>query len=294
MVFGRCRIAGHLLDHRVEHLDIKPGLFLDRTQQQQPGHDLVDLARNTAGRLVQLDPHAPVEFGMLVPADMAQAMLDIGFDLARLHRFEMVCGDDALAELLELVRMRKQLLELGLAEQQRLQQRVRTELEVRQHPQFFERADRQVLRLVDDQQRPAAIARLFVQEHLDRCEVGSLVAARVEPEAARCDMDHFLAIERAGHHFAHGHAVAVELLLEMGHQRRLARTDLAGDDDEAFALVEAVPEIAQRLLVRDAFVIERRVGRELERTLAETVIFFVHLRSPIRNRTAGRAGPMQW
>ncbi len=141
MVFGRCRIAGHLLDHRVEHLDIEPGLFLDRTQQQQPGHDLVDLARNTAGRLVQLDPHAPVEFGMLVPADMAQAMLDIGFDLARLHRFEMVCGDDALAELLELVRMRQQLLELGLAEQQRLQQRVRTELEVRQHPQFFERAD---------------------------------------------------------------------------------------------------------------------------------------------------------
>ena len=78
---------------------------------------------------------------MLVPADMAQAMLDIGFDLARLHRFEMVCGDDALAELLELVRMRQQLLELGLAEQQRLQQRVRTELEVRQHPQLFERAD---------------------------------------------------------------------------------------------------------------------------------------------------------
>src|SRR3546814_11165666 len=37
------------------------------------------------------------------------------------------------------------------------------ELEVRQHPQLFERRDGQILPLVDDQQRAAPGARLFAQ-----------------------------------------------------------------------------------------------------------------------------------
>ena len=243
---------------------------------------------------MQLDPDAAIDFRILVPADARQAVHDIGFDLARLHRFEMMRGDHALAQLFEFVRVREQLLEFGLAQQQRLQQRMRPELEVRQHPQFFERADRQVLRFVDDQQGAASVARFLVQEQLDRREIGGLVAAGdVEPEAARGDVDHFLAVERAGDHLTHGHAIIVELLLEMRDQRRLARTDFAGDHHEAFALVEAIAEIAQRLLVRDALVIERRIGRELERPLAESIIFFVHRTDPIRNRSAGRAGPMR-
>ena len=244
---------------------------------------------------MQLDPDARIDFRIAVPAHVVEPVHDIGFDLARLHRFEMMRRDHALAKLFELVRMREQLLELGLAEQQRLQQRVRAELEVGQHAQLFERADREVLSLVDDQQRATAVARFLVQEQFDRRQIGGLVATRhIEPEAARSDVDHLFAVERAGDDFAHGQAFVVELLFQVRDQRRLARADLAGNHDEAFALVQTIAEIAQRLLVRNALEVERRVGRKLEGPLAEAVEFFVHLRDPIRNRSAGRARPMRW
>ena len=57
----------------------------------------------------------------------------------------------------------KNLFEFGLAEQQQLEQRMRAELEVRQHAQLFERLDRQVLRFVDHQQAAAARARDFLR-----------------------------------------------------------------------------------------------------------------------------------
>ena len=190
--------------------------------------------------------------------------MDIGFDLARLHRFEVMSRDHALAQLLELVGAGEQALELRLAEQKRLQERVRAELEVRQHPQFLERADREVLGFVDDQQAAFAVARFLVEEMLDRGERRRLVTPfDIEAEAARRDMDHLLAIERAGDHLAHAHPV-VELFLEMRDQRRFARADLAGDDDEPFALVQAIAKIGQRLLVRDALKEIGGVGRELE------------------------------
>src|SRR3546814_17545041 len=59
--------------------------------------------------------------------------------------------------------MEQCLAEFGLAEQEYLQQRMTAELEVRQHPQLFERRDGQILPLVDDQQRAAPGARLFAQ-----------------------------------------------------------------------------------------------------------------------------------
>ena len=190
--------------------------------------------------------------------------MHIGLDLTRLHRFEVMRRDHALAQLFELVGTGEQALEFRLAEQKRLQERMRAELEVRQHPQFLERADREVLRFVDDQQTAFAVARFLVEEMLDRGECCRLVTPfDIEAETACGDMDHLLAIERAGDDFAHAHPV-VELLLEMRDQRRFARADLAGDDHEAFALVQAVTQIGQRLLVRDALEEIGRVGRELE------------------------------
>ena len=62
----------------------------------------------------------------------------------------------------------------------------------------------------------------------------------------------------------------------MSDQRRFARADLAGDDDEALTLRQAIAKIAHRLLVAGALEIELRVGGELEGSPAEAVELFVH------------------
>src|SRR5690606_39636844 len=68
-------------------------------------------------------------------------------------------------------------------------------------------------------------------------------------------------------------------------QRGLAGPDATGDDDEAFALLEAIAKIGHRALVAAAFEIEAGIRRETEGFAAELVKWFVHSVSR-RRRTA--------
>jgi hypothetical protein len=95
-------------------------------------------------------------------------------------------------------------------------------------------------------------------------------------ERLRDDVHDFGAVERAGDDLRHGQRGRIDPLHQLRHQRRLARTDLAGDDNEALALTEAIAEIAHRLLVADAFKVELRIGSQLEGASAEAVELLVH------------------
>ena len=108
-------------------------------------------------------------------------------------------GNHPLAQLVKLRVFEQRLAELRLAQQQGLEQRMRAELEVREHAQLLERADRQVLRFIDDQQAAPTGACLVVEEALDRAERGGLVMPLDhQAEGLGDDMDHFLAIKPAG------------------------------------------------------------------------------------------------
>ena len=171
----------------------------------------------------------------------------------------------------------ERLLELRLAEQQLLQQWVRTELKIAHHPQLFERFETEVLRLVDHQQAAATVTRFLVQEGLDRTQCARLVlSGDVETETLRDEMDKLRSVQIAGHDLADRHLLGIDLAHQVRDHRRLARSDLAGDDDEALALRHPVAEIAQRLAVRDALEIEIRVRRQLEGSARETVILVEH------------------
>lgn len=50
----------------------------------------------------------------------------------------------------------------------------------------------------------------------------------------------------------------------MRDQRRLARANFAGDDNEALTLIEAVAQIALSLPMARAFEVELRVGGQLK------------------------------
>ena len=67
-----------------------------------------------------------------------------------IQRFQMMVDPDPLDELAEPW-LPQGLAQLGLADQDELQQRLGLAVEVREHPQLLERFRVQVLRLVDDE-----------------------------------------------------------------------------------------------------------------------------------------------
>jgi hypothetical protein len=87
---------------------------------------------------------------------MLEPVFDIRADFIGFHRFEMVRRDHPLAQLFKRGFGQK-LAKFGLPEQDDLKQRVRAEMEVRQHPQFFERLDRKICAssTIKSERRPA-------------------------------------------------------------------------------------------------------------------------------------------
>ena len=135
---GRNRtVARQIGENRLKHRRIDQLALFDRAKQQQPRHELVDSPRHAAGGPGQLRINARLDCRIALPADVAQAVFDIGADLARLHRIQMMAGDHPLAQLLQRIAVRQRGAEFWLAEQQRLQQRMAAKLEVGQHPQLF-------------------------------------------------------------------------------------------------------------------------------------------------------------
>src|SRR3546814_17907669 len=85
----------------------------------------------------------------------------------------------------------------------------------------------------------------------------------------------------------------------MPDQRCLAGADIAGDDDEALALRQAIAQIGHCLPVRAAFEIESGIGRQLERASGEAIELIVHRKFPLgldqkASRKPTKAEPISW
>ena len=76
--------------------------------------------------------------------------------------------------------------------------------------------------------------------------------------------------------------------------RRLARADLARDDDEAGVPFDAVAQIAERLLVHLARIEVVRIRAQCEGTLTKVKVFFVHGSLRQSWRWAGRWPQCRW
>src|SRR5690606_12036695 len=172
------RLLGvHLVEHRLEHAAVDPRPFLDRAEQQQPVGDLVDPPGDATAGFVELGEHALVELRVALPTHPLEPVDDVRLDLGALHRLQVMRRDHALAELLERGMPLQRRAKFRLAEQQRLQQRMVAELEVRQHPQLFECLDREVLRFIDDQQATPPCPGFFMEQALDGPQRARLVVA---------------------------------------------------------------------------------------------------------------------
>ena len=160
--------------------------------------------------------------------------------------------------------------QLGLADEQDLQDLLARRLEVGEQPDLLEGLRIEVLGLVEDQDRVLAGALALDQEVLEREEP---LGQRASPGLAMprsssmysrspVEAEHRVGDERHRRRL-------VQPLEQRLEQRRLARADLAGQQDEALALLDPVEELGERLLVRRRQVEEAGIRRRIERRLPQ-------------------------
>ena len=80
------------------------------------------------------------------------------------------------------------------------------------------------------------------------------------PKALATDAQQVVGLELRADDLRGHDGLAIELLEQRAHQRGLAGADLAGDDDEALALVDAVLQVRQRAAVALAAEVEAGSG----------------------------------
>ena len=113
-----------------------------------------------------------------------QPMVDVVGGLVGVERRQVIADRDPLPQLLEL-RRRELVAQVRLADQHDLQQLRFLGLEVREHAQLFERAEAQVLRLVDDQQHQPSGETLVDQVLRQVAHQQRLAAARRDRARSR-------------------------------------------------------------------------------------------------------------
>ncbi|PAV68204.1 hypothetical protein WR25_25551 [Diploscapter pachys] len=79
----------------------------------------------------------------------------------------------------------------------------------------------------------------------------------------------------------------IEQAGQMPHQRRLARADIAGHDDEPLALRDAIAQIGHRLAMRRRLIPEAGVRGELEGASGQPEMVFVHPVRPLEGIARG-------
>ncbi len=102
-----------------------------------------------------------------------EPMMDVRMGLAALERLEMKIDGNALRELAQFgaAQLRAQ---LGLTDEQNLENQILVRIDVRQQSQLFEHLDRQVLRFVENQQGAPAFGVLAYERIDERLVFGDV------------------------------------------------------------------------------------------------------------------------
>ena len=196
---------------------------------------------------------------------------------------------DALRELHQLRRI-EFFVELGLAGENDAQHLLLRGLDAGQHADFLEHLQREVLRLVDDQQHLAAGGVLLDEEAVEgRDQLGLL---HLEGREAELDQHRLQEFDRVdlGLVDLRDDDVRIELAQEAFDERGLARADLAGDDDEAVGEPDGRLHVRLGARMGPGQVQELRVRAQAERQLAQFEVLDVHRSGRYYGKAGLRAG----
>ena len=253
-------------------------LFLRERAEQRAIADHVDDARNAVAQPMHFAQRRAGENFAGRGARDLQPMIHIRGRFGARQRVEVIAAGDALGELAQLD-ARQHFAQLGLTDQDDLQQLLRRGLEVREQPHLLERFRRQVLRLIDDHHDAAALRVRFQQAPVE--EVDEVLDARrvlVAHEDAELFADRQdeldgrqLRVEDDGDVGMARHA-----LEQRAHHGGLAGADLAGQLDEAAGFVDPVQQMRERLGMPLAHEEIARVRGDGEGLLAQSEKARVH------------------
>ena len=205
----------------------------------------------------------------------AQPGPDILARFARGQRRDLAAQPDPLLELLELGEVELG-LELRLTHEQDLQELVRRGLEVREQPDLFQRRGVEVLRFVEDEDGVLAGPFALDEEVVQRDEPPRLRRLAIGNPKVREDVLENAVKRERGVEDEGDRGLSVEPLPKGVEQGGLSRAHLAGQDHEAFALLDTVLELGERLLMPRTHVEEFGIRGRVEGLLAESVEGQVH------------------
>src|SRR6266446_2607585 len=203
-------------------------------------------------------------------------MLDIASALGLAQRTQMVSRGYPLAQLLE-PRAAEDRPKLRLTEQKALQRHGPVEDDVGQHPKLFERLERQVLGLVDDQQDTLVVTVLRQREIADPLQQRALGEPFLGNSEPACDeMQKIVSGELRRHDLYGDKRALVDRRQQIVDEDSFAGADFRGDDDKAFRMMEAIDQIGHGLAVHRALEKEPSIRGELERSGGKPVKFGIH------------------
>ena len=217
-----------------------------------------------------------IEMRVIAPAHMPQPVLDIGPRFFDIERPQVIRRNYPLLELAHFGAL-QDAAKLGLPHQKALYKRTRAHLKVRQHAQLFNRALREVLRLVNDQQR----ATTLVVEHLEMLlQTGEqrrfIFAGRGQAEGRRNQSQQIIGVDLRADDLHWHDRIILDTPEQAAKEGGLACPHVASDDDEAFALMQSIFKIGERALVASAAEEKIGVGVELKGLGAQTEMTLVH------------------
>ena len=204
-------------------------------------------------------------------------VLDVRARLLLGERPQVISRGDPLGELTQL-RPGEELRQLGLADQDDLEELLPRRLEVRQQPDLLEHLGAEVLRLVDDQHGPTP-APVRVEQGLGERVDEDLEARRAggigDPELVTHDREQL--DRRQPGIEDHGDIDVGRQLLEQGAAHRgLPCANLPRQLHDAPATPDSVEQMGESLAVRVAQIEVAWIGREGERPLGEAEVRGIH------------------
>jgi len=142
-------------------------------------------------------------------SNQRKAIEDLGANLVRLHRLEMMGGESRAGATAQAAA--NSISELRLAEQQDLQKGMRPELKTGEHAQLVERLDERFCASSITAAAAAAGTGFLMQKPFDQRErTGLVLSMGCKPESTRGHVDQFLAVQPAGDDICGGQALAVD------------------------------------------------------------------------------------
>jgi len=175
--------------------------------------------------------------------------------------------------------------QLGLADEQQVQQEPVVELIVEQQAHLLEVGGREQLRLVDDEDRRAVLPEVLHHHLAQRVQELVLgVRGRLEAELVEDLADELDGLEHGVRDEPHAVVLLGEVPDERPRQGRLAAAHVPREQRGALAPLDGVDEAGHRLAPVPRVVDELQVGDDLVGEGLEPPVFQIHRSSPSREK----------